>query len=93
MPFNSSLFPVSSQWLHNNTMINANRVTGRIDNDSNGFYRTILIFYPLDTSDSGIYQCLLTVGIEDQYVQTTQLNASTTLHIRGKMIIDLLYLL
>ncbi|XP_019853876.1 PREDICTED: hemicentin-1-like [Amphimedon queenslandica] len=80
--FNSSLFPVSSQWLHNNSMVNSDRVTGHIDNDSNGFYRTTLVFYPLDTSDSGIYQCSLTVGIEDQYVQTTQVNTSTTLYIR-----------
>lgn len=84
-PFNLLLFPVSSQWLHNNSMVNSNRVTGRIDNDSNGFYRTTLAFYPLDTSDSGSYQCSLTVGIEDQYVQTTQLNTSATLYIRSKI--------
>ena len=81
--FNVS-FPVISQWLHNGSMvITGNRITESITNNSE-LYSSTLTFYPLNTSDTGDYLCLLMIGIDDQYVEMTNLNVSTDLYIAGK---------
>ena len=77
---------VSNQWTHNNnnvpvqdnTIISAGLIT-----TGNLTYKATLGFYPLNTTDSGLYVCNVRVVTSFQYIQDTSAQANTSINVTG----------
>ena len=76
---------VSNQWTHNgnNVPVQDNTtITAGLSKTGNLEYEATLGFYPLNTADSGLYVCNVSVVTSFQYIQDTsaQSNASITVN-------------
>ena len=77
---------VSNQWTHNgnNVPVQDNTtITAGLNKSSNLEYEATLEFYPLNTTDSGLYVCNVRVVTSFQYIQDTSAQASTSIDVIG----------
>ena len=77
---------VSNQWTHNgnNVPVQENTtITAGLINSSNLTYEAILGFYPLNTTDSGLYVCNVSVITSFQYIQDTSAQANNSIDVTG----------
>ena len=73
---------VSNQWTHNgnNVPVQDNTtITAGLNKNSNLTYEATLGFYPLNTTDSGLYACNVRVVTSFQYIQDTSVQANATI--------------
>ena len=77
---------VSNQWTHNgnNVPVQDNTtITDGLINNSNLTYEATLGFYPLNTTDSGLYVCNVSVETSFQYIQDTSAQANASIDVTG----------
>ena len=79
---------VSNQWTHNGNNVPAQdntTITAGLIKTGNLIYEATLGFYPLNTTDSGLYVCNVRVETSFQYIQdtSTQANTSTSIDVTG----------
>ena len=77
---------VSNQWSHNgnNVPVQDNTIiTAGLVRSSNLEYEATLGFYPLNTTDSGLYVCNVSVVTSFQYIQGTSAQTNTSIDVIG----------
>ena len=77
---------VSNQWTHNNNNIlvqDDTTIASGLNKSSNLEYEATLGFYPLNTTDSGLYVCNVSVVTSFQYIQDTSAQANNSIDVTG----------
>ena len=77
---------VSNQWAHigNNIPVQDDTtITAGLSKTGNLTYEATLGFYPLNTTDSGLYVCNVSVVTSFQYIQDTSAQANTSIDVTG----------
>ena len=77
---------VSNQWTHNgnNVPVQDNTtITAGLNKSSNLEYEATLEFYPLNTTDSGLYVCNVSVVTSFQYIQDISAQANNSIDVTG----------
>ena len=77
---------VSNQWTHNGNNVpvqDDTTITAGLNNSSNLEYEATLGFYPLNTTDSGLYACNVSVITSFQYIQDTSAQANNSIDVTG----------
>ena len=77
---------VSNQWTHNGNNIpvqDDTTITAGLNKTGNLEYEATLGFYPLNTTDSGLYVCNVSVETYFQYIHDTSAQTNTSIDVTG----------